>query len=165
MSGLPQAQFRGYVRRERGQSLIEFAMLFPLLLLFIAILVVFALMLHTRSNLQQAVREGARQAAVGKSLAEVRNLAAANSNSSIDPLDVQWCHPIDTDGTRGEVGDSVRVFIAIGGVDGPHYEYNLTPGGGALSSVFGMSASVPLAPVATARLERSVPASELVDCP
>ncbi len=140
---------------ERGQNLVEFALMFPLLLLFIGIIIAFGLMLHTRSNLQQAVREGARQAAVGRSLPEVQNLAAGNSNSVLDPADINWCHPVDTDGSQGKVGDPVRVYIFVDGEDG--YPYPLVPSGGTFNSVFGAAAlTVRMAPVATARLEKSV---------
>jgi hypothetical protein len=147
---------------ERGQNLIEFALMFPLVLLFIGVIIVFGLLLHTRSNLQQAVREGARQAAVGRSLTDVQNLAAGNSNSTLDPADVLWCHPIDTDGTQGKVGDPVRVYIFRDGAEG--YPYDIVPSGGTFDAVFGASAAtVRMSPRATARLEKSVTAP--VNCP
>ena len=148
--------------RERGQNLIEFALMFPLILLFIGIIIVFGLMMHTRSNLQQAVREGARQAAVGRSLTEVQNLAAGNSNSVLNPADVRWCHPLDSDGTRGKVGDPVRVYIFRDGAGG--YPYQLVATGGTFNAVFGAGVNtVRMAPVATARLEKSI--SSPVNCP
>ena len=142
---------------ERGQNLVEFALMFPLVLLFIAIIIVFGLMLHTRSNLQQAVREGARQAAVGRSLTEVQNLAAGNSNSTLNPLDIQWCHPLDIDGTQGKVGDPVRIYILPQGESEEGYPYKLVATGGTFNTVFGAGAlTVRMAPVATARLEKSI---------
>jgi hypothetical protein len=139
---------------ERGQNLIEFALLFPAILLFLGIIIVFGLMLHTRSNLQQAVREGARQAAVGKSLAQVQDLAAGNSNDVINPADVRWCFPNGT----GKVGDPVKVYIFKGGSSG--YPYDLVPVGGTFNAVFGAGAlTVRMEPTATTRLEHSVPAS------
>jgi hypothetical protein len=139
---------------ERGQNLIEFALLFPIVLLFIGLIVVFGLLLHTRSNLQEAVREGARQAAVGKSLNEVQDLAAGNSNSTLDPSDIKWCFP---DGTGG-VGDPVQVYIYNDGDEG--YPYEIVPDGGTFDVVFGASAfTIRMDPRATSRLEKSVPAS------
>lgn len=139
---------------ERGQNLIEFALMFPAVLLFIGIIIVVALLLHTRSNLQQAVREGARQAAVGASLNEVQDLAAGNANDTLDPSDVQWCFPAGT----GRVGDPVEVYIYKDG--GTGYPYQLVPSAGTLHAVLGASAlTVRMGPTATTRLEHSVPAS------
>ncbi len=141
-------------RSERGQNLVEFALMFPAVLVFIGIIIVVALLLHTRSNLQQAVREGARQAAVGATLSEVQNLAAGNANDTLSPSDVKWCFP---DGT-GKVGDPVEVYIYKDG--GTGYPYQLVPSGGTLDAVFGASAlTVRMGPTATTRLERSVPAA------
>lgn len=139
---------------ERGQNLIEFALMFPAILLFIGVIVVFGLMLHTRSNLQQAVREGARQAAVGASLAQVQTLAAGNANETIVPADIRWCFPNGT----GKVGDPVKVYIYKSGAAG--YPYQLVPTGGTFDAVFGASAlTVRMGPTATTRLEHSVTAS------
>ena len=143
---------------ERGQNLIEFALLFPAVLLFIGVIVVVGLMIHTRSNLQQAVREGARQAAVGASLAQVQSLAAGNSNTSLNAADVKWCFPTGPTGTTGKVGDPVKVYIFKSGAAG--YPYQLVPAGGTFNALFGASAlTVRMGPTATTRLERSVPAS------
>jgi membrane-associated phospholipid phosphatase len=139
---------------ERGQNLIEFALMFPAVLLFIGVIVVFGLMLHTRSNLQQAVREGARQAAVGASLAQVQDLAAGNANETIDPADIKWCFPNGT----GGVGDPVKVYIYKDGDTG--YPYELVPTGGTFNAVFGAGAlTVRMGPTATTRLEHSVSAA------
>jgi len=137
---------------ERGQNLIEFALLTPILLLFIAAIANVGLALHTRSNLQQAVREGARQAAVGKTLTEVRNLAAGNSGGTLTPSEINWCLPT---GSAGSVGDEVRVYIDEDGDGGEGYTYTILPATGVVEA-FGMTdVSVPMNPRATARLEKS----------
>jgi hypothetical protein len=149
---LPRTERR--LEPERGQNLVEFALMFPAVLVFIGIIIVVALMLHTRSNLQQAVREGARQAAVGASLSQVQNLAAGNANDTLNPSDVRWCFPSGT----GKVGDPVKVYVYKDGDAG--YPYQLIPSGGTLSALFGASAlTVRMGPTATSRLEHSVPAS------
>jgi len=141
---------------EGGQNLVEFALMFPAVLLFLGVIIVFALMLHTRSNLQQAVREGARQAAVGASLTEVRDLAAGNANDTLDPADVRWCFP---DGT-GHVGDRVQVYIYKDGGEG--YPYDLVATGGTFNALFGAGAlTVRMSPKATTRLEHSVPQADV----
>jgi hypothetical protein len=113
---------------ERGQGLIEFALLTPFIILFIAAIVMLGLALNARSSLQQGVREGARRAAVGGTLTEVQDLAAGNAREYIDPADVQWCHPPGPGGTRGQVGDPVRVYIFDSGDEG--YPVTLVPSGG-----------------------------------
>jgi hypothetical protein len=139
---------------ERGQNLVEFALMSPLLLLLIGAIVVIALGLHTRSNLQQAVREGARQAAVGKSLADVRDLASGNSGGTLSPDDVNWCRPT---GSTGSVGDPIRVFIDEDGDGADNFSYTIIPNVG-LFGALGISTAVKVEmhPRATARLEKSV---------
>jgi hypothetical protein len=141
---------------ERGQNLIEFAMLTPVVLVFIYAIVVFGLAMNTRASLQQAVREGARQASVGKSDAEVKDLAAGNAEDRIDPNDVYICHPIDSDGSQGQVGDPVRVGVAMNNsTTNEGYPYVLVNTGGIVSAFGIADLTVDLAPRATARLEKS----------
>jgi hypothetical protein len=173
---LPQIRLsraRGGMVSESGQNLIEFALLTPLVLFFIGAIVVFGLALYARSNLQQAVREGARQAAVGQSLAEVQDLAAGNGGGTIDPNEVAWCHPAGPTGTHGKVGDPVMVYLVDdddgvpGNGDGPAgVEYTLASASGILNVVGLKNLSVRMSPHATARLEKSVPAGSLnTACP
>lgn len=150
---------------ERGQNLVEFALLTPFVIIFIGAIVVFGIALNTRSSLQQGVREGARQAAVGASLAEVQNIAAGNAREVIDPADVAWCHPPGptSPATQGRIGDPVRVYIYKDGAEG--YPYEVAPSGGVLT-MFGFSRpAIRMSPIATARLETSVSAGSIVNCP
>jgi TadE-like protein len=148
-------------RWERAQALIEFALLSPLAIMFIAAIVVFGLALNTRSSLQQAVREGARQASVGATLAQVQDLAAGNAPDALVPADVLVCHPVGTSGTQGQIGDPVRVYIYKGGAEG--YPYTLVSVGGIFNALGLGSLAVRMSPRATARLEKSVLTP--VDCP
>jgi hypothetical protein len=151
---------RGRGAMERGQGLMEFALLTPVVILFVAAIFIVALALNARSSLQQGVREGARQAAVGASLSQVQNLAAGNATEYIDPADVLWCHPVGPNGTQGKVGDPVRVYVYKSGDEG--YPFALVPSGGILDA-FTDPLTVRMSPRATARLEKSVAAP--VDCP
>jgi membrane-associated phospholipid phosphatase len=139
---------------DSGQSLIEFAMLMPVVAVFIGIIVVMGLLLNTRSSLQQAMREGARQAAVGATLSNVQDLAAGNAPDALTPADVRLCYP---DGS-GQVGDSVRAYIFKDGAAG--YLYTLVSTGGLLKAL-GANLNVRISPQATARLEKSVSAAEV----
>ena len=150
---------------DSGQNLIEFALITPFVLVFIAAIVVFGLALFARSNLQQAVREGARQASVGATLTEVQDLAAGNANDMIDPSEVQWCHPVDDDGTQGKLGDQVKVYIVDDDDGNEGIPFTLVPSNG-IFKAFGVNdVTVRLSPVATARLEESLPAGAEVNCP
>ena len=144
---------------ERGQNLVEFALLMPGALVLIGIIIVLGLALHARSNLQQAMREGARQASVGATISDVQNLAAGNAPEQLDPGDVQWCFPVGSTGTQGQIGDPVRVYIRFASDGQEGFPFELVPTGGFLSLT---SASVPpvrMSPRATARLEKTVPAT------
>lgn len=152
-------------RSERGQNLIEFAMLFPFIMIFIAAIVIFGLALNARSSVQQGVREGARQAAVGASLAEVQALAQGNAGDWIDNTSwVHWCHPLNTSTTpqgRGRVGDQVQVYVYTSGAEG--VPFTIVPSNGIFSAFGAGGLSVRLNPRATARLEKSVPNASIDD--
>jgi hypothetical protein len=152
-------------RAERGQNLIEFAIVAPFVLLFIAAIVVFGLAMNARSTTQHAVREGARLAAVGGTLPEVKDITAGNAPDRVDEDDVKWCHP-GSGSSRGEAGSQVVVFLDEDGA-GPELgvPFTLAATGG-IFSIFGVGdVTVQLNPRATARLEKSVPNDELVTCP
>jgi uncharacterized protein (UPF0333 family) len=159
-AGRPRtSRVRGAVRSQRGQGLVEFALLTPIVLLFLGAIITFGLAMFARSNLQQAMREGARQAAVGASLTDVQNLAAGNAPEQLAPGDVQWCHPVGPSGTQGQVGDPVRVYIKYAADGQEGYPFNLVPTGSIFGGLFGAnSATVRMSPRATARLEKSVAA-------
>jgi Flp pilus assembly protein TadG len=146
---------RAIAPAESGQNLVEFAFMLPVLFLFIGAIVMLAFGMHTRSNLQQAVREGARQAAVGKSLTDVRNLAAGNSGGTLDSTDINWCLPA---GSSGSVGDQVRVYVDDGNNGSEGYAFTIIPSTNGIFSAFGVGGmSVNMSPRATARLEKSAP--------
>lgn len=153
------------VNSERGQNLIEFAIVAPFVLLFIAAIVVFGLAMNARSTTQHAVREGARTAAVGATLDEVKSITAGNAPERVDEEDVLWCHP-GSDSSRGEAGAQVVVYLdedAAGPKLGVPFTLAAT---GGIFSIFGVGdLTVQLNPRATARLEKSVPDDWLATCP
>src|SRR5512135_1815742 len=138
---------------QRGQGILEFALLTPIVVALIAAIVMFGIALNARSSLQQAVREGARQAAVGQSLAAVQALAAGNAADQITPADIQVCYPVgSSSGTQGQAGDPVRVYIFKDGAKG--YPFPLVPDNGIFKAFGAATLTVRMAPEATARLER-----------
>jgi hypothetical protein len=150
-------------RRELGQNLIEFALLMPIVLVFIGAIVIFGLAFNARASVQQAMREGARQAAVGASLSEVQSLSQGNAEEWIDSASwVHWCHPLNSaTSTRGRVGDPVQVYVFTSGAKG--VPFTIVPSNGVFAAVGVGSLSVRLNPVATARLEKSVAPGSIDD--
>jgi hypothetical protein len=142
--------------------LVEFALLTPFVLVFIAAIVLFGLAFSTRSSLQQGVREAARQIAVGVPVPTAQALAAGNAPDVIAPADVLVCYP-DNNGSQGQTGDPVRVYIYKDGAEG--YPYALVPLGGIFDALGVTSPVVHMSPRATARLERSRADASSFPCP
>jgi Flp pilus assembly protein TadG len=95
----------------KGQALIEFALLFPFLMVFLFVLLDFGVAIDRRVVIQNAVREGARQGAVGRSVAEIQTITANQSQNVLELTDVDVCYVDgpDANSNPGNVGDSVRV--------------------------------------------------------
>lgn len=145
-------------RSERGQTLIEFAFVLPIILLFILTLVDFGLAVDRREVLQHAVRDGARRGAVGASVAQIVDHTVTQSGGLVEPSDVAVCY-VDGDDTGtypGNPGDNVRVSL--------EYTYEFTVGGGEILSAFGVPLpTMTMTPMAEAGLETAVAAA--VACP
>jgi Flp pilus assembly protein TadG len=58
------------IREERGQAMVEFALVVPVLVLLVLGIVQFAIVFNNSMALTDAVRAGARQAAVGRTSAD-----------------------------------------------------------------------------------------------
>jgi Flp pilus assembly protein TadG len=82
-------------RREKGQALVELALLLPVLLLLLGGIVEFGRIFHAYLVITSASREGARSAVVGEPYAEVREKIFASAATldenrlafSLDPED------------------------------------------------------------------------------
>jgi Flp pilus assembly protein TadG len=136
---------------QRGQALVEFAFVAPFLLVLLLVILDFGVAIDRREVLQHAVREGARQGAVGATVAEIKNVTANQSQDVLDPADVSVCY-VDGDGgtPAGQAGSNVRVTA--------NYAYNIFFGA-ALLNYFGSDdsdLSVPMTPDAEARMEMSL---------
>jgi hypothetical protein len=148
---------------ERGQSLIEFAFLAPFILVFIAAIIWFGLAMSARSSVVQAVREGARQAAVGAPLSDVQGLAAGNASEWIDPDDVWTCLP---EGSAGRVGEQIRVYVNEDDRDGAEgFDFVLVPSNGIFAAFGADELTITMEPRATTRLEKSLPEGSVPSCP
>jgi hypothetical protein len=138
-------------RTERGQALIEFALVTPWILILLFAIIDGGIAMDRRQVLQHAVREGARYAAVHTDEDDIKQKTVAQAQDLIDTDDVTVCY---IDG--GDPGDSVRVSAS--------FTYDFAIVGPVLSGLFGGSVgSIDMTPSGTARLETSVSGATL--CP
>lgn len=117
----------GQARRsgERGQTLLEFALLAPLVFLFIFMVVDFGIAINRSIVISHAAREAARSGAVGADEAAIIQGAIDQSQGLLedhatDPdidIDVSWVDGPDSNIGAGDPGDAVQVKI--------RYQYNL----------------------------------------
>lgn len=104
-----------YLRNERGQALVEFALILPILLILIMGIVQFGLVLNAYITIENASREGARRGIVGSSDTEIKNLIIATSpNLEERNITVNITPNV---GSR-KSGDTLKVEIV--------YNYNLS---------------------------------------
>ncbi|HSK17426.1 MAG TPA: TadE family protein [Gaiellaceae bacterium] len=73
--------------RERGQTLVEFALVLPILALLLFGVIQFGIVFHQYVTLTDAVRAGARQGAVGRHLASPQTAVEDRVRSSAGDLD------------------------------------------------------------------------------
>src|SRR3990170_661461 len=100
-------------RRERGQALVEFALVLPLLMLIIFIFIEFGLGFARYNEVVNGAREGARLGAVGATPDDIKaRVIEKVPNASLTASDISVFYP-DTDG-NGTVdpGDSVVVKVS-----------------------------------------------------
>jgi hypothetical protein len=96
-------------RRERGQSLVEFAMLLPIFLVVIFIIIDFGVGISRWVILTNSTREGARLGAVGATTADITDKVVSTSNGLLDPADVTVYY-LDRDG-NGSPGDRLDSVV------------------------------------------------------
>jgi Flp pilus assembly protein TadG len=142
---------------ERGQTLVEFAFAFPLLFLFLLVMLDFGIALDRREVIQHAVREGARRAAVDPSLTNIIDHTVDQSQGTLEAGKINVCYVDDnSNNPLGNAGDSVQVSA--------EYTYEFSIGGGEMLAVWGVPApTIDMSPSAQARLEKSMPVTS--PCP
>jgi uncharacterized protein (UPF0333 family) len=151
-------------RSERGQTLIEFALLAPIIFLFIFAIVDFGIAMDRRIVLQHAVREGARYAAVNgdNSLASVKQRTVDQAQGIISTGDVRITYTDMNNPPNGiatDVGDSVDVQVC--------FTYDPSIIRPILSGLFGGSIlSIKMNATGSSRLEQQAsPGSGDAPCP
>jgi len=132
-------------RRQLGQTIIEFALLAPLMFLFLYMIVDFGRAMGERIMIEHAVREGARYAAVHTSCQDIRDRTAAQAQKIINASKVK----VEYSSDPARMGDTVTVSIV---------NFSYTPAIiNSISRLTGATApSIPLTSSASARLEMEV---------
>ena len=120
-----------FIRRQRGQTLMEFALVAPMIIVFLFTIVDFGIAIDRRLVLQHAVREGARYAAVHTTTADIQQKTVDQGQDLIATGDVTVCYldGDDSNSTVGDPGDSVQVSAT--------FEYQLVIVGPVLTGPFG----------------------------
>ena len=140
-----------WMKSSKGQTLLEFAFVLPIMLVFLFVIVDFGIAIDRRIVLQHAVREGARKGAVTNNISAITDTTVAQSQGLLDPADVDVCYEdANANGNDGEPGDNVKVSATF------TYEFTIP-----FASLFNfMGATVPsgisMTPSADMRLENSV---------
>ncbi len=81
------AKKRWSMRNEKGQTMVEFVIVLPILLLLLLGILQFGVVFNNYITLTDAVRAGARQAAVGRSVADPTGAAVSRVRASAANLD------------------------------------------------------------------------------
>jgi len=159
------ARARGLGRSQRGQTLIEFAFVAPIIFIFLFVIVDFGLALDRRITLQHAVDDGARRGVVdpdiARTIAYTENESQGALDNSTHPGAVVVCFMDDDgDGKWGEVGDSIVVKA--------DFDYRYTMGFGELifnALHINIPHTIKLNPDATKRLEATAAVAVGDRCP
>ena len=94
-------------RRQLGQTIIEFALLAPLMFLFLYMIVDFGRAMGERIMVEHAVHEGARYAMVHTSCDDIRTRTAAQAQHIIDLDNVS----VTYENNPARAGDTVTVKV------------------------------------------------------
>lgn len=137
-------------RGDGGQTLLEFALLLPVVLLFLFAIVDFGIAMDRRLVLQHAVREGARYAALSVDEAFIcdRTLAQAQGVIAAEDITISY-DDMDHNGTRTDAGDAVNVRADF------TYGFPIVRDFAEAAGISGFS--IHMDPVGSSRLERQHP--------
>lgn len=109
------------MKSEKGQSLVEFALIVPVLILLLLGIIDFGRIFHAYLTIDHAGREAARAASIGKNVAEIKSVAV-NKASSIGLTSGQVQVVTGPSGTDATITISYPItFLTplIGSIAGP----------------------------------------------
>jgi Flp pilus assembly protein TadG len=142
-------------RAERGQGIIEFAVIFPFFVMLVFVMIDGGVLMGRYNQVNHAAQEGARLGATGASLNDIaahtrrqaNNLLSGiptTCNGTGERICVEW---YDGPNSAGEVGSYVRVTV--------YYQYGfVTPINNGIFGSVGMPSNFDVESCAIARLER-----------
>lgn len=99
---------KDYLHNEKGQSLVEFALIIPVVLLILLGILEFGMMLNSYLTISNASREGARQGAIGSSDSDIQ-AKIMEISPNLDDMDI-LVEITPTEGSRRR-GDMVTISI------------------------------------------------------
>lgn len=107
-----------FIKKEHGQSIVEFAIVLPLLLLIVCAIIDFGWLFYNQLNLQNSVREGARFGAVNAgnsdciALTQAKiNDVAVDSIKEVMNIDITFSTPLTP--CDGDISVTVTSTIRI----------------------------------------------------
>lgn len=103
-------RIRSIVKEESGQSIVEFALILPVLMLIVVGIIEFGWLFNGKITLTSAAREGARVAAIVKN--ETTATAAINETADLSGLTVT---DVDYDYIAGGPNSVNRVKVSVEG--------------------------------------------------
>lgn len=96
------------LKDQKGQALVEFAIVLPILLLLVMGILQFGMMLNSYLTIENAAREGARTGIIGSSDSEIQNLIISTS-PNLDPAKLKVT--ITPSGAVRKPGDTLTVKV------------------------------------------------------
>jgi uncharacterized protein (UPF0333 family) len=151
---------RGCNGSSRGQTLVEFALLAPIIILFLVAIIDFGIAMDRRIVLQHAAREGARMAAVTDNYTGadgVCDYTFEQAQGAVDnESDITFSYDDLDDNGEYNAGDNVKITLPA--------EWELPILNSALFGLFRSNIGhINLKATGSARLERTVPGD--TECP
>jgi Flp pilus assembly protein TadG len=103
------------LKNERGQSMVEFAVMLPLLILIVMAILEFGMIMNSYLAINNAAREGARLGIVGGTDDQIRSIILSTS-PSLTSQDLTIV--ITPDSLSRKSGDTLKITL--------HYNFHLT---------------------------------------
>lgn len=97
------------LKNQKGQALVEFALILPILLILVMAILQFGMMLNSYLTIENASREGARAGIVGSSDVEIKQLIISTS-PRLNPQNLTVS--ITPDETVRKSGDTLTVNVS-----------------------------------------------------
>ena len=121
------------IRNKKGQSVVEMALLLPVLLLILLGIIEFGRIYGAYMIISNAARDGARVGSVGGTYSQIQT-TDLNDSSALNPLDINVTTSTSGSGGRGDsitvtVGYDIQIMAPFLGivVDNPmHLEVDMT---------------------------------------